>query len=72
MMSGKMAMSGFLNINVFWYKGYGVKISVHDVTNKTLSRVLNYIIDAVMWLKFDSSSISVREVITSIGIGYKL
>ena len=32
-------------------------ISVHDITNKILSRESNYIVDIVMSQKFDNSSI---------------
>ena len=71
MMSAKMATPGLLKIGVFWKKGYDVIISVHDVTNKILSRDSNYIVDVVMWPKFGNSSISVREVIiTSILKGF--
>ena len=65
MVSAKMATPGLLKIKVFWNKGYDVIISVHDVTNKILSRDSNYIIDVVMWPKFGNSSISMREVITT-------
>ena len=58
-----MAALGLLKVKVFWNKGYDVIISVHDVTNKILSRDSNYIIDVVMWPKFGNSSISMREVI---------
>ena len=34
-----------------------------DVTNKIFSRDFNYIVDVVMWPKFGSSNISVKEVI---------
>ena len=60
MMSAKLATLGLLKIKVFWNKGYDVIISVHDVTNKILSRDSNYIVDVVM---FSNSSISMREVI---------
>ena len=63
MMSAKMATPGLRKIKVFWKKGYDVIISVNDVTNKTLSRDSNYIVDVVMWPKFDNSRISMREVI---------
>ena len=63
MMSAKMATPGLLKIKVFWNKGYDVIISVHDVTNKILSRDSNYNVNVVMWPKFGNSSISVREVI---------
>ena len=63
MMSAKIATLGLLKINIFWKKGYNVIISVHGVTNKILSRDLNYIVDVVMWSKFANSSISRTEVI---------
>ena len=63
MMSAKIATLGLLKIKVFWNKGYDVIISVHDVTNKILSRDSNYIIDVVMWPKFGNCSISMRKVI---------
>ena len=63
MMSAKMATLGLLKIKVFWNKGYDVIISVHDVTNKILSRDSNYIVDVVMWPKFGNSRTSMREVI---------
>ena len=49
MMTAKLATLGLLKINVFWNKVYDVTISVHDVTNKTLSRESNYIVDVVIW-----------------------
>ena len=67
MMSAKMATLVFLKINIFWNKVYDVMVSVHDVTNKILSRNSNYIVDVVMWPKFGNFNITVREVsITSI------
>ena len=48
MMSAKLANLGLLEIKVFWNKGYDVKISVYDVTNKVLSRDWNYIVDEVL------------------------
>ena len=63
MMSTKLATLGFLKIKVFWNKGDDVMISVHDVTNKTLSRNSSYIVDVVMWPKFGNSRISMNEVI---------
>ena len=62
-MSAKMATPGFLKIAVFWNKGYGVIIYVHDVTNKFLSSDSNYAVDLVIWPKFGDSNISMREVI---------
>ena len=63
MMSAKMAAPGLLKITVFWNKGYGVIVYVHDITNKILSRDSNYIVDVVMWPTFGNSNISMREVI---------
>ena len=65
-MAVKMTTVGLLKIKIFWNKGYDVIIFVHDVTNKILSRDSNYIIDVVMWPKFGNSSISMREVITTL------
>ena len=48
MMPAKLATLGLLKIKVFRNKGYDFLISVHDVTNKTLSRDSNYIVDVVM------------------------
>ena len=61
--SAKMATLSLLKIKVFWNKGYDIIISVHDITNKNLSRDSKYIVDAVMWPKFDKSSTSMKEVI---------
>ena len=63
MKSAKMATLGLIKIKLFWNQVYDVIISVHDVTVKILSRDSNYIVDVVMWPKFDNSSISMREVI---------
>ena len=63
LISAKMATPGLLTITVFWKKGYDVIISVHEVTNKFLSRDSNYIVNAVMWPKFGNCSISMRKVI---------
>ena len=56
MMSAKMAILNLLKITVFWNKCYDVKNPVYDVTNKTLSRDSNYIVDVFMWLKFGKLS----------------
>ena len=53
----------FLKIKILWNKGYDIITSVHDITNKFLSRDSNYTVDVVMWSKFGNSSISVKEVI---------
>ena len=62
MISAKIATLGLFKIKVFWNKGYDV-ISVHDVTDKILSRDSNYVVDVVMWPKFGNSNVSLREVI---------
>ena len=61
MMSAKLVTLGLLKIKAFWNKGFDVITSVHDVTNKIVSCDWNYIVVAVMWPKFDNSSISMRE-----------
>ena len=66
MMSAKMATPGLLKINSFWNKGYDVTIYVHDVSNKIWSSDSKFIVNVVMWPKFDDSSISMKEVITTI------
>ena len=49
MMSVKLATPGLLKIKIFQNAGYNVIISDYDdVTNKTLLRDSNYIIDVVM------------------------
>ena len=65
MTSVKMAAPGLLKVKVFWNKGYDVIIPANDVTNKTLSRNSNYVVDMFMWSKFRDSSISLRKVITA-------
>ena len=64
-MSAKMGIPGLLKINFSWNTGYDVIISVHYVTNKTLSRDSNYIVDVVMWPKFGNPSTSMKEVIVT-------
>ena len=61
--SVKLATLGLLKIKVFWNNGYDEESFVHDITSKVLSSASNYIVDVVMWLKFDNSSIFMREVI---------
>ena len=46
MMSAKLAT--LFKIKMFSSKNYDVKICVHDVTNKILSRESNYIVSVVM------------------------
>ena len=61
-MSAKLATLGLLKIKVFRNKGYDLIISVHDVTNKILSRDLNYIVNLVMWPKFGNFGVPMRDV----------
>ena len=63
MMSAKIATPTLLKIKVFWNKVYYVIYSVYDVTNKILPHDSNYIMDVVIWPKFDNSNIRIREVI---------
>ena len=65
MMSAKMDTPGIVRITVFWNEGYGIIISIDDITNKILSRDSNYIVNLFVWPKFGNCSISVREVITT-------
>ena len=65
MMSAKITTPGLLKIRMFCNNGYHVITSVHDVTNKILSRNSNYIINVVMWPKFGNCSISIRKVIVT-------
>ena len=58
-----MATLGLLKMKLFWIKSYDAIISVHDVTNKILSRDSIYIVDVVKWPNFGNSGISMREVI---------
>ena len=62
MMSAKLTILDLLKIKVIWNKGYDVTITHYDVTN-ILSRGSNYIVEAVIWLKFGNSSICMRKVI---------
>ena len=63
MISAKLATLGLLKIKLSWNTDYDVMISVHDVTNKILSRDSNYIVGVVTWPKFGNSSVSMRKVI---------
>ena len=50
MISAKLAILGRVkNKSILnWNKGYNVIISVHDITNQSLSFESNYIVDAAM------------------------
>ena len=63
LMSPKLASLGLLQTEVFWKTCYDVIISAHDVTNKILSRDLNFVVVVAMWSKFGSSNISTTEVV---------
>ena len=69
MMSAKITSPGLLKITIFWNKGYDFIISVDDVTNKILSSDSSYIVDVFMRPKFGNSSISMRELITTLIFG---
>ena len=66
MTPAKLATPDLFKIKIFWNKGYDVIFLEYDVTNKISSPDSNYIADMVMWPKFGNSSISMRQVITSI------
>ena len=59
MIPAKLATLDLLRIKVFWSKGYDVKISVHEVTNKILSCDPNYMIGMVMWPKFGNKFVQI-------------
>ena len=59
--SAKLASVGLLN--VFWNI---LILFFHDITDKVLSLVSNYIVDVVMWPKFGNSRISITVIIASI------
>ena len=61
-MSAKLDILGLLKIKVFQNKGYDFINPVHDVTNKILSRDLNYIVDVVTWARFGNFNNSMRKV----------
>ena len=63
MVPAKLATRSLLKIQIFQNKGYDFIIPDYDHNNKILLRDSNYIVDAVMKLKFGNSSISMREVI---------
>ena len=48
MISAKLLTLGLLKVKVFRNRGYGIIVSVLDVTNKILSRNTNYIVDVVI------------------------
>ena len=52
MMSTKLIILDLLKVKVFWNKAFDVIFSVHEVTNKSLSRDSNCTVDVVMQPKF--------------------
>ena len=62
MMSANMATLGFLQIKVFWNKGFDVITYVIYLINKILSCDSNYILDMVRWPNFGKSRIPRRDV----------
>ena len=63
-MSGKMTTLSLRKIKVFWNKDYDVVTSIHDVTNKILSRESNYIVDLTK--VSGNSEISMEEVVINL------
>ena len=55
MMSAKLATVGFFKTQITWHQGYDVITSIHEVTNKILSRDSHYVVDVVIWPKFGNS-----------------
>ena len=65
MISAKMATLGLLTSKLFWVKGFNVKPSAHDVSNKILISDFYYVLEVVMWFMFGNSSTTMREVINT-------
>ena len=63
MMWAKIATQGILKISLFWKIDYNVITFVYEITDEILSRGSNFIVDVVMWPKFDNSIIRMRKVI---------
>ena len=57
-MASKLTTSGLFKTNVFRNKDSDVIASVHDVTDKILSRDSNYVVDVIILLNFGNASIS--------------
>ena len=66
--SGQLTTPGLLKITEFWNKFYDVMISFYDVINNTLSHDSNYIVNVVMWAKFNNSHISKRKAMVSLSL----
>ena len=63
MMSAKLATPSLFKRKIFQNKGYDVIIPNYEVDKKILSHDSNYLVDVVMWPKFNNCSIFMREVI---------
>ena len=63
--TGNQKILLYQQIQIYWNKGSDVIIFVHDVINRILSLVPNYIVDVVMRPKFGNCSTSMREVVTT-------
>ena len=66
MTSAIFVTPGLLKIDLVWNQDYKFIISVYDVINKILPNDSSWIVDLVMHLKFDNSSISMRKVIVDL------
>ena len=51
MMSANSVAPDILKIRIFLLKGYDLTVSIHDVSNKVLSRDSNDIVNVDMWPK---------------------
>ena len=66
MMSEKMVTLALLKVNILWNKDCDLTVSVHGVSNNFLCHDWNYIVDVVMSSNFGNSSISMKEVVTTL------
>ena len=66
MISAKFASPIFLEIKVFWSKGYDAIISISDITSKVLPSDLNYIANVLMWPEFGNSNGSMTKIIVTL------
>ena len=57
-MASKLTTPGLFKINVFRNKDFDIIASVHDVTDKILSRDSNYVVDVIILLNSGNASIS--------------
>ena len=61
MISAKLATLSLLKIQVFWSKGYGVIISVHDITKNY--HVTQIILQMLPWFSFNNLSLTISMVL---------